>query len=105
MGRIIYDSQTLQMDIDDRTLLHLQLAIVAKLRRGESFTFTWKNSQAQGDGRVSLWLDRSIPLQFVYDGGHAAEVNKAWLKALSDTSNSGMGLYLIPEGDVPNPQP
>lgn len=39
MGKLYYDS-TLNTDIDDRTLAHLQVVIGAKLRRGESFYFS-----------------------------------------------------------------
>ena len=42
MGKFIYDSMV-KVDFEGRLLAHLQLVIGAKLRRGESFHFTWKD--------------------------------------------------------------
>ena len=53
MGKLTYDS-TLTVDFDDRVLAHLQLVIGAKLRRAESFYFSWRDDPAVGDGRSAL---------------------------------------------------
>jgi len=45
MGKLTYDS-TLTVDFDDRVLAHLQLVIGAKLRRAESFYFSWRDDPA-----------------------------------------------------------
>ena len=50
MGTMTYDSK-LVATFDDRVLAHLQVVIWAKLRRGESFSFTWTDSQRGGMGR------------------------------------------------------
>ena len=42
---------------------------VVKLRRGESFSFSWKYEAAHGAGRSSLWVHPAIPLQFEFFGG------------------------------------
>jgi hypothetical protein len=42
MGRLTYDSH-FSVDFDDRTLAHLQLVIVAKLRRNEAFFLSWRD--------------------------------------------------------------
>ena len=63
MGKLTYDS-TLTVDFDDRVLAHLQLVIGAKLRRHESFYFSWRDDPAVGDGRSTLWLHPTIPLYF-----------------------------------------
>ena len=39
MGRFIYDSAGASVDIEDRTLAHLRIVIMTKLRRSESFMF------------------------------------------------------------------
>ena len=39
---LVYHSTTTLM-IDDRVLAHLQVVIINKLRRRESFTFTWRD--------------------------------------------------------------
>ena len=37
MGRFIYDTMANSVDIDDRTLAHLRIVVMNKLRRSESF--------------------------------------------------------------------
>jgi hypothetical protein len=44
MGKLAYD-RSLTIDFDDRTLAHLQIVIGMKMRRGESFYFSWKDDQ------------------------------------------------------------
>lgn len=41
MGTLFYGDNRFAIGIDDRSLAHLQLVILAKLRRDESFSFTW----------------------------------------------------------------
>lgn len=96
MGKLTYDS-TLTVDFDDRVLAHLQLVIGAKLRRGESFYFSWRDDPAVGDGRSTLWLHPTIPLHFKYAGGRAPSINRAWIDLLMSSANSPSGLHLMPE--------
>ena len=98
MGKLTYDS-TLTVDFDDRVLAHLQLVIAAKLRRGESFTFSWRDDPAVGDGRSALWIHPAIPLSFKYAGGRQPSINRAWIEVLMSAANSPSGLHLIPEPD------
>jgi hypothetical protein len=39
MGRFLYDTMANATDIDDRTLAHLRIVIMNKLRRSESWMF------------------------------------------------------------------
>lgn len=96
MGKLTYDS-TMTADFDDRVLAHLQLVIGAKLRRGESFYFSWQDDPAVGDGRTTIWLNPSIPLCYKYFGGRAPKLNRDWIEALMVTANSATGLQLVPE--------
>ncbi len=96
MGKLTYDS-TLTVDFDDRVLAHLQLVIGAKLRRSESFLFSWRDDPGVGDGRSTLWLHPSIPLYFKYSGGRQPSVNRAWVDQLMTAANSPGGLHLVPE--------
>lgn len=99
MGKLTYDS-TLGVDFDDRVLAHLQLVIGAKLRRGESFYFSWRDDPAIGDGRSTLWLHPRISLVFKYAGGRQPSINRAWVDALMSTANSPGGLVLVPEPEA-----
>jgi hypothetical protein len=96
MGKLSYDS-SLVVDFDDRVLAHLQIVISAKLRRRESFMFSWRDDAAVGDGRTAIWLDPSATLVFKYLGGRQPVINRRWIEALSAVANSNTGLHLVPE--------
>lgn len=96
MGKMFY-GQTIEVTFDDRVLAHLQLVIGLKLRRAESFFFSWRDEQSVGDGRSVIWLDPSIPLVFRYTGGRMPKINREWLEALTISSNSAQGLQLSEE--------
>ena len=96
MGRLTYDSTT-AINFDDRTLAHLQIVIGSKLRRGESFAFSWVMNDSDGDRRNSLWMAPDIPLHFKYSGSRQPAINPAWIDELAALANSGGGLQLVPE--------
>ena len=99
MGRLTYDHTT-SIDFDDRVLAHLQIVIGTKLRRAESFYFSWSDDPAMGDGRNVIWLHPSMPLRFRYDGSRRPMVNRAWIEALMTVANSTDGLRVLPEPDA-----
>jgi hypothetical protein len=96
VGRLIYDSAT-TINMEDRTLAHLQIVIGAKLRRGECFPFRWKAAESLGGGLNSLWMAPNISLHFKYFGSRPPRINMAWIDALALSSNSEAGLQLVPE--------
>jgi hypothetical protein len=95
MGTLSYDRVV--VEFDDRTLTHLQVVIVQKLRRGESFLFSWRNAIEVGDGRSSAWLNPAIPLYFRFTGGHAPSLNPDWIAQLTRSANSSQGLIATSE--------
>lgn len=100
MGQFRYGSPAATLEIEDRTLAHLQIVIVNKYRRDESFTLHLEIPMAEGSGRSTLWMHPAIPVQFVFSGGRLPSVNQQWLQALMDEANSGRGLRIVrePEG-------
>jgi hypothetical protein len=96
VGKLTYNA-SLVIDFDDRTLAHLQIVITAKLRRRESFIFSWKDDADIGDGRTTIWLDPTISLVYKFLGGRPPQINKAWIEALTATANSPGGLHLVKE--------
>ena len=96
MGKLTYEN-SIKVDIDDRALAHLQLVMSTKLRRRESFHFSWKEDPSLGGGRVSVWVHPAANLVFKYYGARPAHINHAWVQALAYTANSPTGLYLVPE--------
>jgi hypothetical protein len=96
MGKFHYNATT-RTDIDDRLLLHLQIVIGTKLRRGEGFPFTWKDDARMGSGRTTVWLSASSTIIYRYHGSRMPSVNSQWLEALMLAANSPAGLYAVNE--------
>ncbi len=96
MGRFIYHNGS-KVDFEDRLLAHLQVVIANKLRRGESFLFTWRDDASVGEGRTSIWLNPSATIGFKFHGSRQPALNRAWVEALAVTANSPGGLYVVPE--------
>ncbi|GAA3905747.1 ATP-dependent DNA ligase [Microbacterium invictum] len=96
MGKLTYHSGT-KVDLEDRVLAHLQVVIANKLRRGESFVFTWRDDVSVGEGRTSVWLSPSLAISFKYYGSRPPTLNRAWIEALAVTANSPSGLHIVPE--------
>ncbi|PZE26541.1 MULTISPECIES: ATP-dependent DNA ligase [unclassified Curtobacterium] len=108
MGHLTYGAMRLGMEIEDRTLAHLQVVIVNRLRRGDSFAFSWKDDVRVGDGRTTIWLHPYCELHFKFIGGRPPRLNRAWIAALDDAAGSGTGLYLLaepPEGEAQTRRP
>ena len=97
MGKFIYGAPSTEVEIDDRALAHAKAVITAKLRRNESFTFTWEDPSGDELTHNSVWLDSSIPIQFEIVGKQDPPLNRAWLEELSRVASTPAGLRLIPE--------
>lgn len=98
MGSLVYDDDR-TAEFDDRTLAHLQVIIVNKLRRLESFPFTWNDEHRS----MSVWISPSTPIAFVYHGNRRPKLNRAWLEDLALVANSVGGLVVVPEPPVDDP--
>ncbi|MEU1971586.1 ATP-dependent DNA ligase [Microbacterium sp. NPDC019599] len=96
MGKFVYEG-TVHVEFEDRVLAHLQFVIGVKLRRGESFHFSWRDDVSLGDGRTTVWLHPRSSIVYKYYGSRRPALNRAWLDALSITANSNSGLYVVPE--------
>jgi hypothetical protein len=82
MGFFVYDNQ--EFEVDDRTLAHLQVVIIDKLRRNEAFGM----NLADGSRLITVWMSPRSRLQFVFVGNRHPTLNRGWLNKLSD--NVGM---------------
>ena len=97
MGKLIYGMPSIEVELDDRLLAHLKAVITAKLRRDESFTFTWGNGDTEDPSSSSVWLDPAIPLQFEISGTQDPPLNREWLEELTRSANTPTGLKVVPE--------
>ncbi|MEI2270160.1 hypothetical protein OHB93_12640 [Microbacterium sp. No. 7] len=97
MGRLAFGSET--VTFDDRLLGHLEVVMVAKLRRREPFILTWTVDPSLGSGRVSRWVGVSTGWDIRYHSRAIGPINPAWIDALMSTANSPGGLRVVPEPD------
>jgi len=93
LGKLIYGAASTEFEVDDRTLAHVEMVALAKLRRNENFALTIESSSS---GRTTLWLASQTDLLFVYSGPKP-EINRVWLDKLVDSANTASGLQLLPE--------
>jgi hypothetical protein len=103
MGQLFYGVSP-AIRIDDWALRHLQTVILTKLRRDESFSFSWDGEAGiEGDAGDpgaapgTIWVSRASSLYFQFDGDRSGPLNKRWLVALAEAANGSGGLRLLPE--------
>lgn len=95
MGRFIYDTNANSVDIDDRTLAHLRIVMMNKLRRSEPFMFDVEIGD--GSGRRSFWISPSVALQFHFFGSRQPRINRVWVEDLMLAASGPNGLSILPE--------
>ena len=93
MGSLHYGSPPASFELDDRTLAHVELVVLAKLRRNESFALTIDEPSG---GRSTVWINASSTLRFEF-GSPSAEINREWLDELIDSANTTVGMRILPE--------
>ncbi|ARJ06901.1 hypothetical protein GCM10010988_22330 [Cnuibacter physcomitrellae] len=96
MGKLLCGPHV-AVEFDDRTLAHLQVVITAKIRRGESFLFSWRDSIDAGDGRTTVWVQPRSDVVFKYYGHRKPTINSVWIDALMLEANKPGGLQLVAE--------
>lgn len=102
MGQLLYGVAP-AIEIDDWGLQHLQSVMLTKLRRDESFSFSWDNQpDAMGDSAEprrghhgTVWISKSTPLYFSYDARQDRPLNQKWLAALALAASSSSGNFRL----------
>jgi len=97
MGTLLYGNGSAGISFPDRALYHLQIVITAKLRRNESFVFSWADGADAGSGRSTIWLSPSTLLHYRFLGSRVPSVNREWVQTLLKSANSAGGLVFTPE--------
>lgn len=105
MGTLSYGNSGIVIHFDDRTLAHLQIAMMTKLRRREGFFLSWNDDPSIGDGRSSVWISSAIPLKFSFTSSLRIDINRDWLDKLTQSANSSIGLVLSDEPGRDTPAP
>lgn len=93
MATLFYGSDTAPISLPDRLMGYIKVITSTKLRRGESFTFTWTGTDDEG-GRSTIWLQPAIPLRFVFDAAEPEQLAGDYLRALADQANAASGLVV-----------
>ncbi len=99
MGKLIYGNGQ-EYEFDDRTLSHVKIALVTKLRRHESFLLNWRIPVERGGGRMSLWISREIPMAFVFDRSRPPALDERWMEALLRSSQRTGGMVVMSEEEA-----
>ncbi len=92
MGNLFYGSSERPIRMPDRVLAHVKVVISTKLRRGESFTLSWRHPHDEEAGRSTLWIQPSIPLRFVFSTVEPEMLDPALLQRYATAANSSSGL-------------
>jgi hypothetical protein len=105
MSKLTYGANARPIEMDDRTLAHLEIAILSKLRRQEPFALSWISAGEDGEaaGRRTAWISPGIELEFVYTTSELPEINREWAEMLMLSADRG-SMHLRPEPE-PEPQP
>lgn len=103
MGTLFYADQAIEMD--DRTLAHLKVAVVTKLRRGESFTLSWTHAESEPRGRTTIWMHEAIALRFEFEEEHPPELHREWIEEILRSANTTGGIQLTAEHIETGPLP
>lgn len=93
MGKLFYGSDPQPIEIDDRLLQYLQVVLSTKLRRGESFTITWTDTDSQHN-RTTLWIQPAIAMRFQYSSPDSQRLSGGYLRELADHAALSSGLML-----------
>lgn len=104
MGKLIYGTGEREIEIEDRTLAHLKVVIITKLRRNESFSLSWAHGVESGSGRSTVWIDPAMPLEFEFYGSRTPALNREWIEVLLQSANTAEGLRMVPEPDPADAQ-
>ena len=97
MGTLLYGNSVITISFEDRALMHLQIVISAKLRRRESFVFSWVDTADADTGRNAIWLDPASTLHYRYRAAAVPPINRQWIDALMLSANSAGGLVFVAE--------
>lgn len=103
MGLFIYDTTANAVEIDDRTLAHLRIVVMNKLRRSEPFMFDVDMND--GSGHRTYWIHHSVPLQLLFFTSRPAPINRHWVDVLMEAASGPNGLTVLPEPDPPSTTP
>lgn len=97
MGYFFYGKDGYLVELDDRALAHLKVAILSLLRAGRSFELSMRRSIDVGSGRESFWINPTTEIRFHFSSSRAPRLSEAWLRAILATARTPEGLRIVEE--------
>ncbi|GAB3306154.1 DUF7882 family protein [Pseudoclavibacter terrae] len=97
MGYMYFGNQSHELEIDDRPLTHLKIALLSMLRAGHSVAFSIQHPVSAGGGRETFWITPHTDLRFKFIGGRSISISEEWVKLLIASASSPAGMRLCPE--------
>lgn len=99
MGFLQYGQ--LRIDFDDRILTHLEVVVLSKFRRHESFAMTWRETTGTGESCSTLWLSPSQPVYFHFEESRYPNLDRRWAERLAVSAAGPAGLVIVDENGSP----
>ena len=100
VGFLYYGNNGYPVQVDDRPLAHLKIAILSLLREGKSLAFSFERPADLGSGRETLWISPSSELRFFFHGSRPPRVNPDWVRSIMASANEPTGLLLVKEPEA-----
>jgi hypothetical protein len=97
MGFLYYGNNSYAINIDDRPLAHLKIAILSMLRAGKSIAFSFDRATDAGSGRETLWISPSTEIRFLFHGSRPPRINEQWVRSIIASSDAATGMRLVTE--------
>ncbi|MCS5723033.1 ATP-dependent DNA ligase [Herbiconiux sp. CPCC 203407] len=101
MGFLYYGNDSYAIEVDDRPLAHLKIALLSLLRAGKSIAFSFERAPDLGSGRETLWICPSTDIRFRFNGSRPPRINELWVRSIIATAETPTGLRLVDEADIP----
>ncbi|MFB2596670.1 ATP-dependent DNA ligase [Herbiconiux sp. P17] len=100
MGFLYYGNDSYQIEVDDRPLAHLKIALLTLLRAGKSIAFSFERSVEMGSGRETLWISPSTDIRFRFNGNRPPHIDERWVRSILSTADTPTGLRLMPDPET-----
>lgn len=97
MGYLYYGTTSYRVEMDDRALAHLKIAMLTLLRAGQSLAFSFVRPPEAGSGRETLWICPTTDIRFRFNGSRAPAVNEPWVRRIIETAKTPAGMRMVSE--------
>lgn len=97
MGYLYYGTNSYRVELDDRPLAHLKIAVLSLLRAGKGLALSFDRPADQGGGRETLWISPATEIRFRFHGSRPPLISVLWVRAIIATAQSVTGGRMVPE--------